>query len=206
MAAASKVIVMSHWAGSPNQTSPDEQRLSGLVYWLVFVNLIQARAIWKEGTSVEKMSTFHQPIDKSLGHFLDWWLMGEGEGPAPPWAVPPGQIVLDSVRKKKSVQSVSSKPVNHIPLWSRLRFFPPGACPDFSQRQMITWEVQDEINPALSGLLLVTVFITERESKLEQLVISKMKATKLRERWMTGASSVIPHFLTTAVLTLSGPN
>lgn len=109
-------------------------------------------------------------------------------------------------KKKKSEQSVSSKPVNHIPPWSRLRFFPPGACPDFSQRQMITWEVQDEINPALSGLLLVTVFITERESKLEQLVISKMKATKLRERWMTGASSVIPHFLTTAVLTLSGPN
>ena len=39
--------------------------------WLVFVNLIQARAVWEEVISTEKMSPSDWPVGKSWGHFLD---------------------------------------------------------------------------------------------------------------------------------------
>lgn len=43
--------------------------------WLVFVNLIQARLLWEEWISMEKVLTLDCPIDKAVGHFLDYGLM-----------------------------------------------------------------------------------------------------------------------------------
>lgn len=39
--------------------------------WLVYVNLIQSRAVWEEGTPIEKMPQSDRSIGKSVGHFLD---------------------------------------------------------------------------------------------------------------------------------------
>lgn len=36
-----------------------------------FVNLIEAKLMWKEGSSIERMLPSDWHIDKSVGHFLD---------------------------------------------------------------------------------------------------------------------------------------
>lgn len=39
--------------------------------WLVYVNLIQARAFWEEGITTEKMLPRDQPVEKPVVYFLD---------------------------------------------------------------------------------------------------------------------------------------
>lgn len=49
-----------------------------------------------------------------------------------------GQVVLDGLRKQTE-QDKRRKPVNSIPPWLLLRFLPPGPCPDFPYRWIVTY-------------------------------------------------------------------
>lgn len=64
-----------------------------LRWWTVlvsffFINLAQARVPWEDETSVEWIPPSHWPVGKSVGHFLNWWLMWK-EGPRLLWVVLP---------------------------------------------------------------------------------------------------------------------
>lgn len=39
--------------------------------WLVFVNLIQTRDTWEEGTSVEELAPLDEPVGVSVEYCLD---------------------------------------------------------------------------------------------------------------------------------------
>lgn len=59
----------------------------GFLFVCLFANLTQARVIWEEGISVEKMSPSDRSVGKSVGVFSR--LIINVRGPSPQWVEPP---------------------------------------------------------------------------------------------------------------------
>ena len=87
-----------------------------------------------------------------------------------------GQVVLCCIWKVVE-QTRESKPVSSIPPWSLLQFLLQvsivSSYPDFLQWWSVTWELEDEINPFLLSLVLIS-FITAIATKLEQYITKNL--------------------------------
>ena len=84
--------------------------------------LAWAKVIWEDDTSIENMPPSDWPLDKPVGHFLDWWVMEKGSDHS---------CCTDLGQWFWSIQESKLEPVRSIPPWSLLQLLPLGSCPEF---------------------------------------------------------------------------
>lgn len=123
---------------------------------------MQARIIWKEGTTIKKMPP-PDWLGKPMEHFLDWWLMWEAQLTV--GIATSRLVVLDGIRKHPE-QAMRSKPVYAVLLHglsispaSRILLWVPAPTSQNSWLQARKW-----INPFLPKLFLVIAFYHKNRS------------------------------------------
>lgn len=132
--------------------------------WCFFINLIQYRVSWEEGTTTDKTPPSDWPGSRSVGTFP--MLMTDVRGSAHcgrcyHWDTGHGGVI------KQAEQGMRNELVSRTPPWSLLWFLPPGPCsawvPVMSPLGGLWSGCMSHVKTFVSKLCSAMVFITAHQ-------------------------------------------